>query len=160
MTDDIPLKAAVTVAEMARMVGLSRARFYQLQKKGMFPPPSVNPSTKRPFYDQDAQKVCLEVRRKNVGVNGQVALFYARRLGITPTKPTPRKSRASPKQQPQSALVEAVKSLGLAVTPADVEQAVKELFPGGVSGKEEGEVIRAIFLHLKRRRDSGGSVGR
>ena len=36
MSSDIPLKAAVTVAEMARMCGLSRARFYQLQKAGVF----------------------------------------------------------------------------------------------------------------------------
>ena len=64
MSGDIPLKAAVTVAEMARMCGLSRARFYQLQKAGVFPVPQVNPSTKRPFYDQELQKVCLEVGEK------------------------------------------------------------------------------------------------
>ena len=43
------LRAAVTVAEMARMVGLSRARFYQLQKAGVFPTPQMNPSTEAPI---------------------------------------------------------------------------------------------------------------
>ena len=36
-----PTKVAVSVAEMARMVGLSRARFYQLRRAGVFPTPVV-----------------------------------------------------------------------------------------------------------------------
>ncbi|MBY0522802.1 MAG: hypothetical protein K2R98_05370 [Gemmataceae bacterium] len=156
MSDDIPLKMAVTVAEMARMVGLSRARFYQLQKAGVFPPPQVNPSTMRPFYDQEAQKVCLEVRRKNCGVNGQVVLFYARRQVIAPSKARPKK--AEPKKHPQAELVEALKALGLTATAAEVGEAVADLFGGRTDGKDEGEVIRAVFLHLKRR-NQADSVG-
>lgn len=157
MNDGIPLKVAVAVAEMARMVGVSRARFYQLMKAGVFPAPKMDQAKKGPFYDQDAQQVCLEVRRKNCGVNGQVVLFYARRQEIAPTK---KKVKAVPKKGPQAELVEAVKALGLAVTAAEVGEAVAELFPGGTSGKDEGDVIRAVFLHLKRRRDSAGNVGR
>ena len=119
----------------------------------MFPQPSMDQAKNRPFYDQEAQKVCLEVRRKNCGVNGKVVLFYARRQGIAPTK----KAKVVPKKQPQAELVEAVKALGLAVTAAEVEEAVKQL--GGSSGKDEGEVIRAVFLHLKRR-NSADNVGR
>lgn len=156
MDDSIPLKMAVTVAEMARMVGLSRARFYQLQKTGVFPPPKMDESKKRPFYDQEAQKVCLEVRRKNCGVNGQVVLFYARRQEIAPRKSRPKKE--GPMKQPQAELVEAIKALGLAVTTAEVSAMVAELYPGGTTGKDEGEVIRAVFLHLKRR-NQGGNVG-
>lgn len=159
MSDGILLKVAVTVSEMARMVGLSRARFYQLMKAGVFPPPQVNPSTKRPFYDQEAQKVCLEVRRKNCGVNGKIILFYARRHQIAPVKGRAAHARASPKKEDQAALAEAVKALGLAVTAGEVAQAVAELFPGGTSGKDEAEVIRAIFLHLKRR-NTTDNVGR
>lgn len=154
MDDEVPLKVAVTVAEMARMCGLSRARFYQLQKAGVFPPPKMNEAKKRPFYDQEAQKVCLEVRRKNCGVNGKVVLFYARRQGIGPTK---KKAKVVPKDKNE--LVEAVKALGLAVTAAEVEQAVTELFGGRTDGRDEGEVIRAVFLHLKKRHNTGGNVG-
>jgi len=155
MNDDIPLKMAVTVADMARMVGLSRARFYQLMKAGVFPAPSMDEAKKRPFYDQEAQKVCLEVRRKNCGVNGQVVLFYARRQVIAPPK---KKPKAAPNKHPQAELVEALKALGLTATAAEVGEAVGELFPGGGSGQDEGEMIRAVFLHLKRR-NSGGNVG-
>ena len=42
-------KAIVTVSEMARMCGLSRARFYQLQKAGIFPSPVYDVSTRRPI---------------------------------------------------------------------------------------------------------------
>lgn len=160
MKDDFPLKVAVTVSEMARMVGLSRARFYQLQKAGVFPAPKMDESKNRPFYDQELQKVCLEVRRRNQGVNGQVVLFYARRTEIAPTKPKVRKGVVVPKTEGQADLVESLKALGLTtVTGAEVGQAVAELFGGRTSGKDEGEVIRAVFLHLKRR-NPGDNVGR
>lgn len=146
-----PLKAGVTVSEMARMVGLSRARFYQLQKAGIFPPPQMNEAKKRPFYDQELQKTCLEVRRRNQGINGQVVLFYSRRQEIAPTRAKPKKPIAVPKKQPQAELAEALKSLGLTtVTPVEAALAVKDLFPGGTSGKDQGAVIRAVFLHLQR----------
>jgi hypothetical protein len=68
-------KAIVSVSELARMCGLSRARFYQLQRAGVFPPPVYDVSTHRPVYVEELQKVCLEVRRKNCGVNGKPILF-------------------------------------------------------------------------------------
>src|ERR1700678_1877599 len=75
-------KAIVTVSEMARMCGLSRARFYQLQKAGVFPAPVYQDG--RPVYTEEQQQVCLEVRRKNRGVNGKPVLFYARRIITQP----------------------------------------------------------------------------
>ena len=48
MSGDIMTKAAVSVTEMARMAGLSRARFYQLVKKGTFPPADQDHATERP----------------------------------------------------------------------------------------------------------------
>ncbi len=159
MSANEPTKTAVSVAEMARMVGLSRARFYQLQKAGIFPQPERDDVTGRPFYTQELQKVCLEVRRRNCGVNGKPILFYsARRQSITPSRP--RKAKAMPKADQHSELVESLQTLGLAnVTSAQVDVAVKEVFPQGTAGVAEAEVVRAVFLHLKRR-DSADNVGR
>ena len=45
------IKAAISIADMARMVGLSRARFYQLMGT-TFPWPVYSLSNRRPFYDE------------------------------------------------------------------------------------------------------------
>ena len=73
-------KFAVSVAEMAKMVGLSRARFYELMEAGVFPRPERHAESGRPFFSEEQQKVVLGVRLRNRGVNGKAVLFYARRL--------------------------------------------------------------------------------
>src|SRR5438552_1042773 len=83
MTD----KTAVSISEMARIVGLSRQRFHQLIVAGVFPTPLYDIATRRPFYNEEMQQVCLEVRRRNCGVNGKPILFYARRVDHRPTAP-------------------------------------------------------------------------
>ena len=72
---DQATKEVVTVAEMARMCGLSRSRFYGLVKEGIMPLPSRNAATKRPFYTRERQAQCLLVRKTNCGVNGRPILF-------------------------------------------------------------------------------------
>jgi hypothetical protein len=138
---NIETKAAVTVAEMARMCGLSRARFYQLIGSA-FPHPVYCVATKRPYYDEESQRICLEVRRRNCGIDGRPILFYAKRLPV-----------ALPKRMPKienkcSQLLNGLQSLGLSVSAGQVEATVKEL---GLQGIENGEAVRAIFLHLQRK---------
>jgi hypothetical protein len=151
-------KAVVTVSEMARMVSLSRARFYQLMKAGVFPAPSCQGG--RPVYTEEQQQVCLEVRRRNRGVNGEPVLFYARRRGAELPK---RKRRADPlpvKNKDVAALVDGLNALGLTTaTAAQVVKVTGELFPQGTKGLDQAEVLRAVFLHLKRR-NQGGNEGR
>jgi hypothetical protein len=151
ITQSIQTKAAVTVAEMARMVRLSRARFYQLQNAGVFPSPVYDVSTRRPFYDESAQEVCLEVRRRNCGINGRAVLFYSRRGGEQ-SSTNKRKKASKPKPNKQHAVIlDAVRSLGLAaVTTDQIGQAINELFPRGVDGVDQSEVIRSVFVHIQR----------
>ena len=156
----VPTKAVVTVSEMARMVGLSRARFYQLVEAGVFPQPVYCVSTRRPMYVEELQTVCLEVRRRNCGVNGRPVLFYARghRQPTSAAKPA-RPAVAGPKVAAAHAdLIDGLTALGLAATPARVGEAVAALYPGGVTGTDRGQVLRAVFLHLKRQ-NPAGSVG-
>jgi len=152
------MKAIVTVSEMARIVGLSRARFYHLQKAGVFPAPSYQAG--RPVYTEDQQQVCLEVRRKNRGVNGEPVLFYARRRPIAPSK---RQKRADPppaRNKDIAALLDGLNALGLTTaTAAQVVEVTKQLFPQGTGNLDQAEVLRAVFLHLKRR-DTGDNAGR
>src|SRR5580704_13946317 len=131
MSVQIQTKAVVSVAEMARMVGLSRARFYQLVNDGVFPSPLYRIETRRPFFNQEMQEVCLEVRRRNCGLNGRPVLFYARRLGT----PMPKPKTTPPKNSHKHAdLIEGLRALGLmTVTTTQVEAALQQKFPNGKS---------------------------
>ncbi len=92
-------KAAVSIAEMARMVGLSRARFNQLM--GMtFPWPRFSLSNRRPFYDELLQNLCPEVRRRNCGIDGKPVLFYAKRIGNSPHRYEGQERSRRPKMKP------------------------------------------------------------
>ena len=39
---------------------------------------------------------------------------------------------------------------GLRLTAAQVQRVTEELYPQGTAGSDQGEVLRAVFLHLKR----------
>ncbi len=148
-------KAVVTMSEMARMVGLSRARFYQLIGT-TFPHPVYSVSTRRPIFVEELQKVCLEVRRRNCGIDGKPVLFYARRNGLAPTVTRRRKPKTNDRY---AEILESVKALGLTkATAVQVEQAVRGLFPQGIQGTEPSEVIRDVFVHLKRQ-NTADNVG-
>ena len=145
-------KAAISVAEMARMVGLSRGRFYQLIGT-TFPHPIYDATTRRPFYDPDLQAVCLEVRRRNCGVDGRPVLFYAKRTPLVPSgrplRPT-KKTVSPPVSDQHGDLIDGLRALGLVtVTAAQVNAAIKSLYPTGVNGVDQGDVLRAVFLHLR-----------
>ncbi len=150
----------VSISEMARLVGLSRARFYQLIGT-TFPYPVYDIATRRPFYDEELQRICLDVRRRNCGIDGKPLMFYSRLPLIAPmpkrrtTKPSPKKKN----DDKTAGLVEGLKSLGLNFGPADVEGSIKFAFPDGVRSITPGELLRGVFLHLKRK-DSGDNVGR
>ena len=146
-------KAAVTVSEMAKMVGLGRARFYQLVGSA-FPFPVYDVRTHRPIYVEELQKMCLEVRRLGLGFDGQPVVFNTKR------KERSRPSRKTVEQVPSGGrhdhLLNSLRALGLtSVKEEQVEAALKTVFPDGVDGKDQGQAIRALFLHI--RHESGAS---
>ncbi len=159
--------SSVSVSDMARMVGLSRSRFHQLLQSGVFPKPSIDPDSKRPFYDSDGQAVCLQVRQRNCGINGKRVLFYARPFGAhLAAKPRPcgarspysaRKTKSEAKQTTSSGpskldlLVEGLKSLGLPkVTAAEASAAIHQVFPIDAQRPSDEEVLLRVFRHLAR----------
>jgi len=158
-----PGKAAISIKEMAALVGLSRQRLMQLVKAGVMPAPLRDEASGRPYFPEELQVACLDVRRRNVGVNGRVVMFYARR---TPAPAPPRRPKgaapAKPKATPDDGHVEIVAGLhGLGLTAATVGQvaeAVAALYPQGTTGVDAGHVLRAVFLHL-RGKNSAGKVG-
>ena len=156
-------KSVVTVSEMARMVGLSRSRFYQ-RIGAAFPHPVYDVETRRPRFTADQQVVCLDVRRRNCGIDGTPVMFYSQRPMPTLSQTRPKKPQtkpASPKSDDRlSEGTEGVRALGLAsVTDRQVSQAVRHLFPGGIANVDSGEVVRAVFVRLMRQ-NSTDNLGR
>ena len=142
----------ISVAEMARLVGLSRQRFHQLMKEGVFPPPVYDIQSRRPHYTEEMQKVCLAVREKNVGINGKVVLFYSRRPGVVPKRQIRSHGSTSPKTAKHNGVIDGLKGLGMTtVTEQQVEAALKELYPNGTAEVGEAELLRTVFVHLMRR---------
>jgi hypothetical protein len=86
MTTNTEHQSICSVSQLARNLRLSRARFYQLQHTGVFPPPIYCILTKRPFYPMDLQKRCLEIRKTGIGNNGRPIIFYSKRSSM-PSKP-------------------------------------------------------------------------
>ena len=133
----------VSVSEMARQCGFSRSRFYQLLGT-TFPFPVYDIVSRRPCYTEELQQVCLDVRQHNCGIDGKAVMFYARRILGKP-RVAPVKTKAK-----HSDLIDAIKSLGLSATAVQVEAALTELFPNGTDRVNPGEVIRSVFVHLKK----------
>lgn len=146
MSENIVSKSAVSVTEMARMAGLSRARFYQLVKQGTFPPADEDNLSKRPCYLEEKQRQILEARRRNCGVDGKPILFYSRRRDLGQTK------TQRPTKQPNNQyadIIDGLAALNVNTTVAQVEPIVKEFFPTGTESVDPGEVIRAVFLRIR-----------
>lgn len=152
MTARIPdhsmAKAAISVAEMARLVGLSVNHFRSLCKRGVFPKPQYTTTGRpRPYFDIEAQQVCLNVRQSNIGNDGAYVIFYDRKKADTPqTSPIGKKAKPSDRAE---GLAKAIKQLGLVVTGQQVEDAAVVVFPQGLPA-EDGQAIRALFVHLKK----------
>jgi len=140
------LRDAMTIAETARLIQLSRSRFHQLIGT-VFPEPKRD-AVGRPYYSRDDQMLIVEIRRRNVGMNGQPILF---RATGTRTASAPRKPKTTqPKRDHRDVLV-AVRELGLTqATVKDVEACVMSLFPDGKL-PEQNDLIRRVFLSLNSR---------
>lgn len=156
-------KAIVSVAEMARMVGLSRARFYELIDDGIFPKPSRHEELKRPYYDKSQQEQCLSIRRTNCGANGKAVLFYSQRLDQLPVPRLPsRRRRQSGEDRgratnrvPRDPIVEGVcvglGQLGMVeVKPVAVLEALRQSYPDGWADKTSTELLMSVFRSLQR----------
>ena len=87
-------------------------------------------------------------------MNGKPILFYS----CQQAKPAKR-SKAEPKQKNQYAdLLDGLRSLGLEVTVREIQPVINELFPAGIQNLDSREVIRSVFLRIKRQ-NSTAKVG-
>ena len=149
-------RAFVSLSELAEdVLGLSRARLYELIQRGAMPQPIYCIRTRRPMFNADLQRQALAVRQMGVGIDGSAVIFYRRESPTTAPSSAPTRARrrtSAPTPNRFADLVSSLQSLG--VTHADersVSAAVAECFPHGIADQQEADVLRAVFRHLRRR---------
>lgn len=144
---ELSLKAAVSVSVMCELCSISRSRWYEMVASGVFPKPIRLPSMKRPVYDRSLQEKCLEIRATGIVTNSVPVVFNRRpkKMGQVKTKPKP----TVVPQLDHADLLDALKELGLATTAQVVNEAVTALYPNGLAGIDQGDVVRKVFLHLQ-----------
>ena len=142
------LKAAVSVSEMARLVGLSRASFYSYMNRGVFSKPIYSTSTRRPFFTEELQRQNIQVRQTQKGINGEYVLFYERRQP-TNVRPAGRRRTTARSNGNHAHLVSQLQMLGVESSPAQVDQAIADCFPDGTENADDDEVLRSLNRHLR-----------
>ena len=156
MLDNNPhIPDVLSISQMAKLLNLSRSRFYQLMSENIFLPPKYSSDSKRPFYTREIAERNLEVKKNNVGINGKVVLFYSKNSSTTyvhKKKSQKNRSNNTSTEDNHQDLKEGLLALGLSnVSDAQIESALKQSFPQGTENIPEGEVLRAVFLSIKRR---------
>jgi predicted DNA-binding transcriptional regulator AlpA len=137
-----PRSRFITLQELCEMLGISKGRYYTLQKRGIFPPPQRT-SSNRPVFDQEQVQKCVEVVRSRVGINGEPILFNR--------KPAqePSKKRPATVKSKHDDLIAALGSLGVSPTVEQVTAALATL-PNNGGDLDEPALIKAVFLILKK----------
>ena len=135
--------AVCSVTELAKKLDLSRARFYQLQKVGVFPEPVYCVYTKRPFYTMGLQEKCLEIRKTGIGHNGRPIIFYSKRNISS--------KRQNNQSRKYAELADTLKQMGLNVSAAKIKNAVKALRPETSEQPSiDGTIIRDLFRYFQQ----------
>ncbi len=141
-------KPIISVIEACRMLQLSRSRYYQLIQSGFLPKPKIDSRSQRPYYDEELQEKLLECRQTGVGVDGSILMFYT---------PRTQKNNADKKKQSKKIdpvikdYVETLESMGLETTAQAVQDILKDIYPEGTNGQNQGIVVRELFRQLKQK---------
>jgi hypothetical protein len=143
-------------AGMARSLGMSRQRLYQLMDQGIFPQPSRD-AQGRPFFSREQQELITKAYRSNCGVNGNSCFFRPRKNRSRPQPSSERNpQRHAPRKVPteyeHSALLTAVRQLGLhRLNKTELDRCLASLFPEGQLPADKKLLVRKVFLHLHDR---------
>lgn len=142
-------KAAITVSEMCSLLGMSRTQFYEHVRRGTFHEPR-RLANGRPFFIAAQVEDNLKAKELGIGVNGEYVLFYNRTTRIADTSNQAGNTVRPTAKIDHSDLLSGLRQLGLNPTAQQVDDAVSVVYPKGIAGIDETDVLRAIFRHLKR----------
>jgi len=156
VTNNVIFRGIMSVSQLAdEVLGLSRARVYELIERGALPMPCYDIRSRRPIYTEEQQRQAFEVKRTGIGADGMPVIFYRRNRTVAPvavstSRPTrtPRTRRAESGEF--AAMAEQLKTLGISTADErSVRHAIEVCFPSGVEGIPEQDILRAVFRHLR-----------
>ena len=130
------------------IIGLSRAQFWNLQQKGIFPKCSKDPKTDRKYFSLEQQKDCYNISVNGIGHNGEFYLFYSPRSS---TVLSPQKKNHDDIDKHIIDITETLKQMGLDLKPEQVIQGMKSLYSDGTNNMEDGLIIRDLFRFFKEK---------
>jgi hypothetical protein len=143
--------SACSVAQMAAKLGLSRARFYQLQNQGVFPPPVYLLSTQRPFYTNHLEQQCIAIRKTGIGFNGQPVIFYTRKktVGYRRTE--------DPNLKPFcEKLSECLRNMHTSVSAKTIAAEFDKLFPEELKDYTiNNDILKKAFIYFTSQKSNG-----
>lgn len=146
------IPAAVSMSQMARLLNMSRSRFYQLISQGILLPPIYSLSSKRPYYTSEMAQRNIEVKKNNTGINGEVIIFYSAKKKVVRTVNRLKTSKKEIKTNKHKDLIEGLESLGMTdIKSSDIEKAIADCFPDGTKDVDQDEILTTIFRHLRCR---------
>jgi predicted DNA-binding transcriptional regulator AlpA len=132
----------MTATELGTLIGLSRARIYQLCRAGRFPKPSKGEFTTRSFFSAEAVQTVLKIKAEGIALDGRPIVF---------NKITSPRKKNSPKAQTQSApnpILDYLEGLGLSVNAGQLDGVLAELFPHGWQSHPQEEVVQKAYQRL------------
>ena len=145
----------VNISTMAKLLNLSRSRLYQLVDQGVLLKPVYLINNKRPVYTMEMAVRNIEVKNSNVGINGEIVMFYSARTPLTSTKT--KKAAAKPTEQKKVSsdkhadLIDALESLGLEdINSSQIDSAIHKCFPDGTENISEDDILAEVFRYIKR----------
>ena len=155
MSDHMNIPAYINMSNMAKLMNLSRSRLYQLVDQGVLLKPVYLSNNKRPVYAREMVVRNLEVKHNNVGINGEIVMFYSARTSTTAKpkkiikKSTDQKMVSSDKH---ADMIDALESLGLDdINSSNIDSVIHKCFPDGTKNISENDILREVFRHMKRR---------
>ncbi len=131
-------KYLYTIREVLDQVQLSRARFYQLLTKGVFPPPVYCIDNRRPCYTLEQFILCKQIRQTGIDFQGHPVLFNQKKQDRNPIK-------SRPDRQFQE-LTDTLKSFGIKTTALQVQKAISQLFtnPKAIDPSDREVITRLV----------------
>jgi len=141
----------VSINQLCSLMNISRSRYYQILSEGLILPPIYSPNSKRPYFTREMAISNLEVKKNNIGINGNICIFYnCNRASYSSAKNNAAKKEKKTTTTKHTDLIEGLNCLGLSdIKPSQIDNVLKKCYPNGTGNIEEGEILRRVFCQIK-----------